>query len=218
MTPFADRDAAGRALAERVRDSIANAGVVVLGLPRGGVVVAARVAERLGAPLDVLVARKLRTPGRPELAMGAIAVWGRHVATVHNTDVITHLAVAADAVDAEHREQVATALQRAARWNQVDPDAGRYDVVLVDDGLATGATMHAAVEVARHADVGRIVVAVPVGAPRELARLADRVDAVVALGSPRQFASVGAYYDDFSEVDDSTVDRELAAARERAAR
>lgn len=218
MTTFADRDAAGRALAERVVDAVPNRLVVVLGLPRGGVVVAARVAERLDAPLDVLAARKLRTPGRPELAMGAIAVWGRHVATVQNPDVIMHLAVPPDAIEAERREQVDAARERAARWNRLDPDTGPHNVVLVDDGLATGATMQAAVEVVRQAGVSRLVIAVPVGAPDELARFAERVDAVVALAAPRRFVAVGSYYRDFAEVDDSTVDLELDRARERAPR
>jgi predicted phosphoribosyltransferase len=215
MRPFADRRAAGRALAERVGDAVSGDSVVVLGLPRGGVVVAAQIAERLAAPLDVLVARKLRTPGRPEFAMGAVAVWGRYSATVRNEEILAHVGVPPDAVETEQARELAAARERAARWNEIDPDGGPYDVVLVDDGLATGATMQAATRAARQAGVRRLVVAVPVGAPDELTRIAEQVDALVSLAAPRRFGAVGAFYEDFREVDDATVADELARARQR---
>lgn len=205
---FADRRDAGRQLASRLGDLSGSAGLAVLGLPRGGVAVAAVVASSLGAPLDVLVARKLRTPGHPELAMGAVAVWGPHEATVTNDAVARHVSSAdlARARDAE----LAAARERAARWSRLSPSSVRT-VVLVDDGLATGATMEAAVAVATSAGVS-VIVAVPVAAPAPLARVRSSVARVECLLVPEGFGAVGAYYRDFSAVSDSTVGSLLSSA------
>jgi predicted phosphoribosyltransferase len=212
--PFADRAAAGDALAKRL-EHLAARRPLVLGLPRGGVVVAARIAERLQAPLDVVIVRKIGTPGHRELAMGALAMWGPHSAVVRNEHVIASAGVS-DAEFRRAREREADeARRRVAEWGHPVPDITDTDVVLVDDGLATGATMHAAVEVARRAGAGRLICAVPVGAPDELSELAEQVDEVVYIDAPRQFHAVGLHYRDFREVDDATVADALAAARER---
>jgi putative phosphoribosyl transferase len=211
---FADRRAAGDALADRLGHLIGRR-LLVLGLPRGGVVVAARIAERLDAPLDVVVVRKIGTPGRRELAMGALARWGRYSAVVRNEHVIARARVSAADFEAARRREADEAARRAAEWGGPVPDVSGTDVLLVDDGLATGATMYAAVDVARQAQVGRLIAAVPVGAPDELRELEFRVDEVVCCSAPHPFHAVGLHYRDFGEVDDETVRRTLVAARAR---
>jgi putative phosphoribosyl transferase len=213
-TAFADRADAGRRLAARV-DQLANRPERVLGLPRGGVVVAAPIAERLGVPLDVVIVRKIGTPGQAELAMGALAIWGPHTAVVRNDHVLSAAGVSDAAFDRARRREVDEAQRRMSRWVPADVDITGTDVVLVDDGLATGATMHAAVQVVRLAGAGRVIAAVPVGAPDELAALADTVDDVVYLAAPRPFRSVGAHYIDFGQVDDAIVARALQSDRAR---
>jgi putative phosphoribosyl transferase len=211
---FADRAAAGDALAERLAH-LAERRVLVLGLPRGGVVVAARIADRLDAPLDVVIVRKIGTPGHRELAMGAIALWGPHSAVVRNEHVIASARVSDAEFEAARRREADEAQRRVEEWGRPVPDVTDTDVVLVDDGLATGATMYAAVDVARRAGAGRLIAAVPVGAPDELGELAHRVDDVVYLDAPSPFHAVGLHYRDFAEVDDATVTAALAAAHER---
>ena len=209
---FADRDEAGDLLADRLGH---RTGVRVLGLPRGGVVVAARIAERLRAPLDVVIVRKIGTPGQPELAMGALALWGEHTAVVRNAHVITLAGVTEEQFDAAHRRELAEAQRRVREWGSADSDVHDTDVVLVDDGLATGATMHAAVKAMRRAGARCVVAAVPVGAPPELRELAAAVDEVVYVHAPFEFHSVGAYYRDFSQVGDDVVRHALELARAR---
>ena len=203
---FADRRAAGRALGERLAGG-ATGGVVVLGLPRGGVVVAAEVATILGAPLDVLVVRKLGLPGQPELAMGAIAAIGDGVETVRVESVLTAAGVE-EPVFEEVRQRELGELRRrevAYRGGRAPlPLAGR-DVVLVDDGLATGATMHAAVMALRAGRPASVTVAVPVGSPRALAALEPLVDEVLCLEAPRSFHAVGQAYADFGQTTDAEV-------------
>ncbi|HZC72637.1 MAG TPA: phosphoribosyltransferase family protein [Jatrophihabitans sp.] len=212
--PFADRNAAGDALGARVAQ-LALRRPLVLGLPRGGVVVAARIAERLGAPLDVVIVRKIGCPGHRELAMGALAVWGPHSAVVRNEHVIATAGVSEAKFERAREREAVEAQRRVAEWGQPVPDVSDTDVVLVDDGLATGATMHAALEVAGRAGAKRLICAVPVGAPVELSELADQVDELVYLDAPHQFHAVGLHYRDFREVDDATVAEALAAARAR---
>jgi predicted phosphoribosyltransferase len=211
---FVDRADAGRQLAARV-DQLLPRPERVLALPRGGIVVAVPIAERLGVPLDVVVVRKIGTPGHRELAMGALAVWGRHSAVVRNDHVLAAAGVSDAAFERARRREVAEAERRIFEWGPAGEDITGTDVVLVDDGLATGATMHAAVLVVRQAGAGRVAVAVPVGAPDELTELADTVDDVVYLAAPRPFRAVGAHYVDFGQVDDETVVRALQAARAR---
>ena len=209
LTRFADRRAAGRALGERLG---AHPGAVVLGLPRGGVIVAAEVAAALHAPLDVLVVRKLGLPRQPELAMGAIAAVGDAVETVRVAHVVAsaHVDEAAFA-DVRTRELAELRRRESAYRGDRPPVAltGR-DVVLVDDGLATGATMRAAVVALRRQSPRRIVVAVPIGSPRACASLGPDVDEVVCLISPVGFRAVGQGYADFAETTDDEVRAALA--------
>lgn len=208
---FADRADAGRRLGQALVDRWPGQPVVVLGLPRGGVPVAAEVAAALGAPLDVLVVRKLGVPWQPELAMGAVAGGGVRFV---DSAVVRQLAVPADQVEAVTRRELVE-LERRERAYRDDrppaPVAGRV-VVLVDDGLATGATVRAAVKAVRAAGPARVVVAVPVGAPKGCRALREVADEVVCLEEPDRFVAVGAWYDDFGQTGDDEVRRLLSAA------
>jgi putative phosphoribosyl transferase len=209
MTVFADRTAAGRELGARLAH-LADRHPVVVGLPRGGVVVAREVAAALGAPLDVIVVRKVGVPAQPELAMGAVGEGG---VTVRNDEVVGRAGAAAsfDRVASREREVVAA---RAAGYRAVRaavPLAGRL-VVVVDDGLATGATARAACEVARAHGAAGIVLAVPVAPAEWTADLGDVADEYVCVDAPRWFGAVGSFYDDFRATDDAEVVSILAAA------
>ncbi|AOT61696.1 Putative phosphoribosyl transferase [Streptomyces rubrolavendulae] len=205
---FTDRAAAGRELAEALR-GLRRDHPVVLGLPRGGVPVAAEVASVLGAPLDVLVVRKLGVPSRPELGFGAIGEGG--------VRIVNDAVVRAAGVGAEARARVEEAerevlLERALRYRRDRPGVplrGRT-ALLVDDGIATGSTALAACRVARAQGAARVVVAVPVAPPEALALLRREADEVVCLSSPEWFGSVGQWYDDFAQTSDEEVTRLLA--------
>ena len=206
--PFRDRADAGRALGDAVRGRWSGADVQVLALPRGGVPVAAPVARALRAPLDVLVVRKLGVPTHPELAMGAIALGGVQVL---NDDVLAGTGVSArelQAVVARERAELERR-ERDYRGDRPQPDLAGRTVVLVDDGLATGATMRAAVQAVRATRPARVVVAVPVGAPDTCAALREVADEVVCLHSPAEFRSVGSHYLDFTQTTDEQVRRLL---------
>ena len=212
--PFPDRSAAGRALGAALRARLAGQQPVVLGLPRGGVPVAAAVAHALGAPLDVLVVRKLGAPGRGELAIGAVASGG---VTVVDQDLVRRLRVSDDhlrRVLAAEREELARRELAYRGRSGVVPLTGRL-VVLVDDGLATGASMQAALDAVRVTGPAQVVVAVPVGAPEACARLARTADDLVCLQAPTRFRAVGAHYTDFSQTSDGEVQRLLAAHGQR---
>jgi putative phosphoribosyl transferase len=211
VEPFRDRADAGRRLGAVLAGSAwagphAPAPVVVLGLPRGGVPVAAEVARALSAPLDVFLVRKLGAPGRPELAMGAIAPGGVRVV---NAEVVRLLAVTPSQIDtvAEREESELERRLRAYRPARPPVDLAGSTAVLVDDGLATGATMRAAVEGARQADPAWIVVGVPVGSPEGCNRLRGPglADEVVCLVAPADLGAVGAWYADFTQVSDEEV-------------
>jgi putative phosphoribosyl transferase len=177
---------------------------VVLGLPRGGVVVAAQVARALDAPLDVLVVRKLGHPGQPELAIGAIGEGGVRVLT---PDPSVREGVDAAALQAVERREAEVLRERVARLRQDHPrvDLDGRVALIVDDGIATGSTARAACAVARALGASRVVLAAPVCA-RETARsLASDVDQLVCLQSPRHFSAVGQFYDDFSQTGDDEV-------------
>lgn len=208
MTRFADRADAGRELARAVAERVGERDVVVLALPRGGVPVAAEVARVLGAPFDVFVVRKLGAPGAPELAMGAIANGG---ARVLNDGVLRRLAVPPEEVErVAAREQVELARRlRAYRGDRPPVDVRGRTVVLVDDGLATGATALAAVAAVRGLQPARVVVAVPVGAPDACARVAAAADALVCARTPEHFGAVGLHYADFAQTSDAEVQRLL---------
>jgi predicted phosphoribosyltransferase len=206
MRRFRDRTEAGQVLAERLRTYAGREDVVVLALPRGGVPVAHEVAKALGAPLGVFVVRKIGVPGHEELAMGAIASGG---VLVLDDRLIQALGLGADdlerAVEAELRE-----LERreTAYGSQDAPDLAGKTVILVDDGLATGATMRAAALAVRKLGPARVVVAVPVAAEETCDEFRDVVDEIVCEVTPRPFGAVGLWYDDFSQTTDDEV-REL---------
>jgi len=203
---YEDRRQAGRVLGERLASFAGQPDVVVLGLPRGGVPVAWEVARRLGAPLDVFVVRKLGFPGHEELAMGAIASGGVRVL---NPEVVAQ-GVSREEIEAVTRDEQRE-LERRERLFRGDrpalPVAGKT-VILVDDGLATGSTMRAAVRALRRKDARRIVVAVPVGARSTCAELEEEADEVVCAETPESFHAVGLWYEDFSQTTDDEV-REL---------
>jgi putative phosphoribosyl transferase len=215
---FADRADAGRRLGARLAER-PRPGALVLGLPRGGVLVAAEVARALGAPLDLLVVAKLRLPGHPELAMGAVAAVagggsGAPVATVRVEQVLAAAGVAEE-VFARARDAAAAGLPgRAAAWrgDRRPPVLAGRPLVLVDDGVATGATLRAAVGAARAQGPATLAVAVPVGSVAALAALEREVDELVCLTRPEMFRSVDQVYADFSETTDAEVRAALAAA------
>ncbi len=201
---FTDRRDAGRALAQKLSDHAGRPDVVVLGLARGGVPVAWEVARALDAPLDVFVVRKIGYPGNPELAIGAIASGD---VTVLSTDLIAELGVpraAVDAAIAREREELARR-ERACRPGRPPLALGGKTVLLVDDGLATGATMRAAVAAIRRLGPRSIVVAVPVGSPQACGVASAVADACVCVRAPPDFMAVGEWYEDFAQTTDEEV-------------
>lgn len=207
---FRNRQEAGLALANRLQQYSGRDDVVVLGLPRGGVPVAFEVARALAAPLDVFVVRKLGVPGHAELAMGAIAGGGIRVL---NQDVVMWYGLSTATIDAVARaEQAELERREHAYRNGRSPVPLESRVVLiVDDGLATGSTMRAAVRAVRQSKPSRVVVAVPVGASETCRSLGIDADEVVCVATPEPFDAVGQWYDDFSQTTDEEV-RELLAA------
>jgi len=211
---FRNREEAAALLAERL-NHYSGRRPVVLGVPRGGMPMARVIADRLGADLDVMLVHKLRAPFQPELAVGSIDEAGR----VYLVPFAEDLAIAEPDLDAEKREQLATLRRRRERYTAARPRvslAGRI-VILVDDGLATGATAIAAVRAARAEGASRIVVAVGVAPPATIARLKSEADEVVCLHAPAEFGAVGEFFLDFSEVTDDDVVRLLAETRGRPA-
>jgi putative phosphoribosyl transferase len=211
MRQFRDRIDAGRALALALEEYRGRPDVVVLGLPRGGVPVAAEVAEALGAPLDVFVVRKLGVPGHEEFAMGALASGG--VRVLDQSTIETLGISEADIESAIEREQ--RELERRER--QYCEDRRRTEIagriaILVDDGLATGASMRAAVAALRKLGPARLVVAVPVGAAQTCRTLQAEADDVVCVMAPEDFRAVGLYYDDFAQTSDAEVQEALRNA------
>jgi predicted phosphoribosyltransferase len=211
MTRYADRQDAGVALAGALDALAGRADVVVLGVPRGGVVVAAPVAAALNAPLDVLVVRKLGLPGRPELAMGAITDVAGEVAVVRNEDVLRRWPVPDEAAQAVLRAELAELRRRQDVYRGERPPVPIADrtAVLVDDGLATGASMRAAVAGVRGLGAATVVVAVPVGAAEPCRVLLRWADEVICLWTPRPFRAVAEAYRDFSPTSDEEVLRAL---------
>jgi predicted phosphoribosyltransferase len=208
---FQDRQAGGRALAERLRHYAGRADVIVFALPRGGVPVGAAVAEALGAPLDVFVVRKLGVPGHEELAMGAIASGGVRVL---NQDVVNALGIGEAAIDqvAAREERELERRAHAYRGGRPPADVTGQSVILVDDGLATGSTMRAAVAALRARHPARIVIAVPAAPPETCAELAQIADEVVCALTPEPFHAVGLWYDNFRQTSDREVQELLARA------
>jgi predicted phosphoribosyltransferase len=213
---FRDRAEAGRTLARKLRANTGRDDVVVLGLPRGGVPVAFEVAQALDVPLEIFLVRKLGVPGHEELAMGAIASGGVRVVS---GDVVRQLQLPPDAIEAvaatEQRELERR--ERAYRGDAPPPDVRGKTVVLVDDGLATGSTMRAAVAALRQQGPARIVVAVPVAARSTCDELRAVADEVVCAVTPEPFLAVGQWYQDFSQTTDDEVRELLRLARRPAA-
>jgi putative phosphoribosyl transferase len=209
---FRDRTEAGHRLAEALREYANRDGVIVLALPRGGVPVAAAVAEDLGAPFDVFLVRKLGVPGQEELAMGAVSSGGVRVL---NSEIVNELGIGEETLErvaaAELRE-----LERRDhlyRGDRPHPDVSGKTVILVDDGLATGSSMRAAVRALRMQNPERIVVAVPVAAAVTCDALRAEADHVACFATPQPFYAVGQWYEDFSQISDDEVREMLRTAR-----
>ncbi len=214
MLRFVDRRDAGRKLATKLRDYTDDPGVQVLGLPRGGVPVAYEVAWALNVPLDVFAVRKLGVPGHPELAMGAIASGGVRVL---NPDVIDALRISSATVEsvAERERLELERRQRAYRGTKAFPELAGRTVIVVDDGLATGSTMRAAVQALRRSNPARIIVAAPVAAAETARSLGEEADRVVCLSAPPDFHAVSTWYEDFSQTTDEEVRNLLETASQK---
>lgn len=213
--PFAHRLEAGDLLGIELARRIPAGNAVVLALARGGVPVGFAVANRLGLPLDVIVARKLGVPWQPELAMGAIA----GAARVLNEAMLAELEISSGEVESVIAREQAEMKRREKLYRAGQPpiDLAGKTAILVDDGLATGSTMLAAVRHARHLKSARIVVAVPVGSKEACDRLREEADDVVCLATPEFFYAVGEWYRDFRQVGDDEVRNLLAESRRQTA-
>lgn len=212
MGVFRDRSQAGQLLARRLRRYAGRDDVIVLALPRGGVPVAYEIARALKAPLDVFVVRKLGVPGQEELAMGAIASGGVRVlshdliAALELTEEDLARVTAREQAELERRERV-------FRGDRPFPSLEGKVVILVDDGIATGATMRAAIRAVRAHRPARVCVATPVGAPQALESLQDEADELICLLSPELLLGIGAWYEDFAQLSDAEVMTYLQRAR-----
>jgi putative phosphoribosyl transferase len=213
-TTFVDRTEAGQLLAEQLRHYEWRPDAIVLALPRGGVPVGYEIATRLGLPLDVFVVRKLGVPGQRELAMGAIASGGVRVLNEDVLRAMPHAAATVAAVTAEEAREVERR-ERDYRGDRLAPELAERNVILVDDGLATGATMLAAIAALRQKNPARIVVAVPVCPPETLGEIERAADETVILFAPDWFRGVGQFYENFAQLTDETVRLLLARAAER---
>jgi predicted phosphoribosyltransferase len=211
---FSDRRDAGRRLASLLAPYRGRTDVIVLGLPRGGVPVAYEVARALHVPLDVFVVRKLGMPGHEELAIGALASGG---ARFVNEPLVARTGIRGDVVDAIARREACEIVRREERYRARQPAlvVERRTVILVDDGLATGASMRAAVLALRELGPTRIVVAVPVGAIGSCNEMHQIADEVVCYASPEPFRAVGLWYEDFNPTTDDEVTKLLQSAREQ---
>lgn len=211
--PYRDRAEAGWYLAKKLADYAGRPDVLVLALPRGGVPVAYEVARALGAPLDVFLVRKLGVPGHEELAMGAIASGGL---VLLNEEMVRALGIGPSLINEVISTQRAE-LERRDRQYRGDrppPDVRGKTVILIDDGLATGASMRAAVAALRQQHPARIVVAVPIAAPSTCAELGEEVDEIICARTPEPFRAVGLWYEDFNQTTDEEVRDLLRQARE----
>jgi len=211
--PFHDRYDAGRRLAARLITYADRPDVLVLALPRGGVPVAYEVAQALQAPLDLFLVRKLGVPGHEELAMGAIATGG---VLVHNEEVVRGLRILPHVIQAVagREQQELERRERLYRGDRPPPEVRGRTVILVDDGLATGATMRAAAEALRQQQPARLIIAVPVAAPTTCEELREVEDEIICAVTPEPFYAVGLWYEDFSP----TSDEEVRDLLDRAAR
>jgi predicted phosphoribosyltransferase len=213
MMQFRNRVEAGQLLAKRLMKYANCEDLLVLALPRGGVPVGYEVAQALNAPLDVFVVRKLGVPGHEELAMGAIASGGVRVL---NREVVESLRIPDDVIDAAAARELRELerRERAYRDDRPAPDVQGRIVILVDDGIATGSTMKAAIEALRQLETSRVVVAVPTAALSTVREMRQDVDDLVAVMTPADFSGVGQWYQDFSQ----TTDEEVRDLLEKASR
>ncbi|AMX01228.1 phosphoribosyltransferase [Microbulbifer thermotolerans] len=210
MTPFADRNEAGQLLAQALRSYADREDVIILALPRGGVPLGLELVRALRAPLDLMLVRKLGVPGHKELAMGAITSDARAL----NEEVVASCGISDAELDAVERGERKELERRARRYRGDKPWPQLKDrcVILVDDGIATGATMAAAVRAARAQKPAELVLAVPVAPPSSLARFTSLVDRIECLETPQSFWSIGAHYRDFPQLKDEQVIAMLKAA------
>jgi putative phosphoribosyl transferase len=210
---FVDRTEAGKLLATRLTHYTGRQDTIVLALPRGGVPVAFEIARALSAPLDVFLVRKLGLPGQEELAMGAIATGGVRVL---NRDVVAYLAIPQRVIDTvtQQEQQELERRERLYRGDRPAPELRGATVILVDDGLATGSTMRAAIVALKKLQPACIVVAIPVAPPSTVEELQSEVDEVVCLFTPEPLDGVGRWYQDFSQ----TADQEVRSLLDRAAK
>jgi putative phosphoribosyl transferase len=201
---YINRSEAARPLAEALQPYAGRSDVLILGLPRGGVPVAYKVAQTLKVSLDLMLVRKLGVPGHEELAMGAIATGGIRVL---NDDVVEGLGISDADIEriAAREQQELQRRDRVYRGNRPPPDMEGQCVILVDDGLATGATMRSAIAAVRRQNPARLVVAVPVAPLHTVARLREEADEVVCPATPEPFFSIGQWYEDFAPVSDEDV-------------
>lgn len=204
QVPIENRETAGKALAEQLLPYRNRKDVIVLALPRGGVPVAFEIARALKVNLDLLLVRKLGTPSFPELAMGAIASGDIKVLNPHVIQAYAITQTQIDEVEVKERAELHRR-QHAYRGQRPVPNLTDQVVIIVDDGLATGATMHAAIDAVRLQSPQKIVVAVPVAPPETINALRDSVDEVVCPIQPHQFSSIGQWYQSFSQVSDQEV-------------
>ena len=211
---FRDRDEAGALLAAKLMAYANKPDVIVLALPRGGVPVGAQVAKKLKVPFDVFVVRKLGLPGHPELAMGAIASGG---VRVFNGDVINALRIPDEVINAVTAEEYQELKRREQSYRDdlPPPEVEGKTVIIVDDGIATGSTMVAAISALRQLNAGRVVVATPTVARSTYDYLRQNADDVVAVIVPEEFYGVGQWYEDFSQTSDEEVHRLLAEMNHR---
>jgi predicted phosphoribosyltransferase len=213
MMQFRNRAEAGQQLAKRLMKYAGRPDLLVLALPRGGVPVGYEVAQALNAPLDVFVVRKLGVPGHEELAMGAIASGGVRVV---NGEVIESLRIPNEVIDAAAARELRELerRERAYRDDRPAPDVQGRTVILVDDGIATGSTMKAAIEALRQLEASRIVVAVPTAALSTAREMQRDVEELIAVMTPADFSGVGQWYEDFSQTTDEQV-RDLLESASR---
>lgn len=213
---FRDRSHAGKKLANKLSKFKDRDDVVVLALPRGGVPVAYEVAQKLNAPLDIFLVRKLGVPGHEELAMGAIATGGVRVL---NQDVVEYLKIPPRVIDAVAAKEMQELKRREVKYrgDRPEPDVTGKTIILIDDGLATGSTIRAAAQALRQQAPARTVVGVPVSAPQTCDEYRIGVDEIICVVTPEPFLGVGQWYDDFSQTTDEEVHDLLERARDEQA-
>ncbi|WED44457.1 phosphoribosyltransferase [Legionella cardiaca] len=209
MDKFINRHEAGRILADQLKSYANNPDVIVLALPRGGAPVGYEIAKALSAPLDVFIVRKLGVPGHEELAMGAIASGST---VIFNEEIIDALHVSKEAIDSviHSEEQELARRENMYRHNQPYPSLKNKIVILVDDGVATGATMRAAIKSLRKQNPARLVMAIPVAAYSTYQEMAKLVDEIICPLQPLHFYAVGLWYEDFAQTSDNEVSALLA--------